>query len=399
MITLYSDKADCCGCSACEAICPKNNIRMQTDDEGFKYPLFLGEEHCINCNLCIKVCPLKIKDKATPLDRSYYAGVCNDKNVWNESSSGGAFTAICSSLNDKNPIIFGARWDGFKVIMDYCEGVGNISPFRKSKYVSADPNKMYPIVKKFLNEDRNVIFSGTPCQINGLLLFLRKDYEKLLTIDFACHGQGSPLIFQKWIEHIELTHKKKLKEFKLREKEYIIDHVNSNCTRYNFEDGSSYLTHRDYYHHSYVKGLHMRKSCAYCKFAGCRQADFTLADFKNLRRGLPELDGSLNISTLICNTERSKALIENLPNFRLYRPNGEFINRYNPKLIKGMKGHPNRDSVVNAIKNGQEILTVIKKFCRIKPTEWVEYNCSEHFYRKYYPLLHLLDKILYKLHL
>ena len=35
---LYKRKEECCGCTACYAICPKEAIYMEEDEEGFEYP-------------------------------------------------------------------------------------------------------------------------------------------------------------------------------------------------------------------------------------------------------------------------------------------------------------------------------------------------------------------------
>ena len=56
---LYRKKEECCGCSACYAICPQNAIEMEMDEEGFEYPKITKRNNCIGCKLCIKVCPLK----------------------------------------------------------------------------------------------------------------------------------------------------------------------------------------------------------------------------------------------------------------------------------------------------------------------------------------------------
>lgn len=60
MPIFYERKEECCGCTACYAICPKRAIRMIEDEEGFEYPK-VDEKKCICCYLCIEVCPLKVK--------------------------------------------------------------------------------------------------------------------------------------------------------------------------------------------------------------------------------------------------------------------------------------------------------------------------------------------------
>lgn len=58
---LYKCKTDCCGCTACYAICPKEAISMVEDEEGFEYPK-IDESKCVRCYQCVKVCPIKEVD-------------------------------------------------------------------------------------------------------------------------------------------------------------------------------------------------------------------------------------------------------------------------------------------------------------------------------------------------
>lgn len=55
---LYKRKEECCGCTACYAVCPKSAIAMVEDEEGFEYPQ-IDTEKCIGCRMCLKVCPIK----------------------------------------------------------------------------------------------------------------------------------------------------------------------------------------------------------------------------------------------------------------------------------------------------------------------------------------------------
>ena len=58
---LYNRKEECCGCSACYAICPRKAINMIEDEEGFEYPQ-IKEEKCIRCYQCLKGCPFKYEE-------------------------------------------------------------------------------------------------------------------------------------------------------------------------------------------------------------------------------------------------------------------------------------------------------------------------------------------------
>lgn len=55
---LYKRKEECCGCTACYAICTQDAIAMVVDDEGFLYPQ-IDSKKCVKCYQCISVCPMK----------------------------------------------------------------------------------------------------------------------------------------------------------------------------------------------------------------------------------------------------------------------------------------------------------------------------------------------------
>lgn len=57
---LYKNKEDCCGCTACASVCPKQAISMQEDEDGFEYPE-IDTLKCVECQMCMKVCPFKHK--------------------------------------------------------------------------------------------------------------------------------------------------------------------------------------------------------------------------------------------------------------------------------------------------------------------------------------------------
>lgn len=91
------NKDICCGCRACEMICPTNCIKMAEDNEGFLYP-FRNYNFCINCGLCEKVCPFMQKQKIELNTQGYlpkaFLAIHKDERVVFRSSSGGVFLLL-----------------------------------------------------------------------------------------------------------------------------------------------------------------------------------------------------------------------------------------------------------------------------------------------------------------
>ena len=71
-------KEQCCGCSACEQICPKQCITMRVDEEGFLYPV-VEKNKCVNCGMCEKVCPILNVSKKRSGEPLCYAAYNNNE--------------------------------------------------------------------------------------------------------------------------------------------------------------------------------------------------------------------------------------------------------------------------------------------------------------------------------
>ena len=193
------DKKECCGCHACSNACPKQCITMQTDEEGFLYPV-VDKETCIDCGLCEKVCPvINQSEPRKPLH--VYAAYNKNEEIRMQSSSGGIFTLLAEAIINEGGVVFGAKFDkDWNVVHDYTETIDGIAAFRGSKYVQSTIGNTYSQAKKFMQAGRKVLFSGTPCQIAGLKKYLRKEYENLLTVDIICHGVPSPKVWSRYID-------------------------------------------------------------------------------------------------------------------------------------------------------------------------------------------------------
>lgn len=112
------DKGKCYGCEACVQICPKSALKMEEDDEGFRYPI-LNKDLCVKCNLCHQVCLYENMPVRYGKDKYVFGGYIKDEEVRFESTSGGAFSAIVDTFCDDNYVIFGAESKGLLVWHSY----------------------------------------------------------------------------------------------------------------------------------------------------------------------------------------------------------------------------------------------------------------------------------------
>lgn len=75
---------------------------------------------------------------------------------------------------------------------------------RTSKYLQSSINDTYKQAKKDLDEKKLVLFTGTPCQVNGFISYLNgKQYDNLYTQDIICHGVPSPKVWKKYLNYRE----------------------------------------------------------------------------------------------------------------------------------------------------------------------------------------------------
>lgn len=303
------DKAACCGCAACVQVCPKQCIGFNEDLEGFRYPT-VDENLCIRCGLCEKVCPI-ICDKEPQIPIKAYAAKNKDYHVRQQSSSGGIFTLIANKIVSNRGVVFGATFDeDWEVEHRYADDLHGIAAFRGSKYLQSRIEDNYKKVEEFLHQGRQVLFSGTPCQIAGLKSFLRKAYDKLFTVDVICHGVPSPLVWRKYIK--EIAESTKITDVNFRSKY-------ESWKKYNvvIRGNDKTIVNQPFYENVFMKGflsdIYLRPSCHECSFKkGCSGSDITLGDFWGVENYLPKFDDDKGVSAIIVNTDRGMDLIESL---------------------------------------------------------------------------------------
>ena len=133
-----TEKKNCCGCTACAAICPKECISMREDAEGFLYPA-IDKAKCIACELCEKVCPISNVKSEQKFEQEAYVVQNKNQKVLRESTAGGAFTAIAKYVLRHGGVVFGVELsDRIVAHHVYVETEKDLARFRNSKYVQSD---------------------------------------------------------------------------------------------------------------------------------------------------------------------------------------------------------------------------------------------------------------------
>ena len=171
----------CTGCAACCNGCPKGAIRMVPDREGFLYPQVT--DGCVQCGHCTHICPV-LKQREPRTEPAAFIVWNGDESVRRASTAGGAFSALAEFVLESGGVVFGAAMDdALRVVHLSVKNPHDLPRLRGVKPVQSDIGESYQQVRLYLDQGRQVLFSGTPCQVDGLYRFLGEHPERLLTCD------------------------------------------------------------------------------------------------------------------------------------------------------------------------------------------------------------------------
>lgn len=305
---------------------------MKVDKMGFLYPS-VDLASCIECHLCESVCPVIHQGTARePL--AAFAAINQDEDIRLKSSSGGIFTQLATIVFQKSGVVYGAMFNKhWEVIHDSVDSIEDIARLRGSKYVQSNINDSFLATKFNLDNGRIVLFSGTPCQISALRLFLKKDYTNLILVDVACHGVPSPLVWNDYLKEFGVN---SITSISFRDKRdgwndyaYVIK-----CG----ENEVLYQCHRkNIYSQGFLNDLTIRPSCFDCPAkAGKSGSDITLADFWGINSINCELNDNKGINLLLANTSRGLKMLYQLEKSYLEKVDYAKAIQHNPAIVRSV---------------------------------------------------------------
>lgn len=375
-------KQDCCGCASCVQRCPKHCITMKEDEEGFLYPV-VDEAICVNCGLCEKVCP--IINRIEKLAVMEVLAVKNrNKEERMASSSGGVFIALAKEIIRKGGVVFGAVFDeNWEVKHTYAETLEGVLPMMGSKYLQSRIEDTFSQARKFLKEGREVLFTGSPCQIAGLHKFLGKDYPNLLSVDFLCHGVPSPKVWRRYLEELitrqgggknsvlfhPIVGRMTIRSISFRSK-------SRGWKKYSFAltlsealadgDKNTVLLSRkhceDPYMQVFLSNIILRPSCYRCRCKnGVSHSDLTIADFWGINQLMPDFDDDKGVGLVLVNTRKGKEIF-NILDMDVRVSSLEDAERFNGGFKETVKVHPQRAKFFNEfVRNRSNVVEQIER--------------------------------------
>lgn len=346
----------CTGCGACENACALGCISLKEDNYGELHPV-IDKSKCTNCKLCKKSCPNNIE-----LDFHYptacYAAWITDNAKRRICASGGLGTIISEHIiRDLGGVVFGSRYDKeLTPIMTYTEKLEELERFKGSRYVQSIVDKdTFRQVKQFLNNDRYVLFVGTPCQIAGMKAYLRKPFEKLYTVDLICHGVCPTKYFKEEVKEIlRQNNLSNLSDIRFRGNDghnYCLTFWSNKRLDNSCQMVYKGIGYEQYYLAGFLLGVSMRENCYTCNYARPeRVSDITIGDFIGLGTTTPfnhHPQGG-NESSITINTEKGTTLYKEILTHspELVSFEREYTERleYKPSLV-----HPFERHKLNAI--------------------------------------------------
>lgn len=366
MVQKVNDR--CCGCGACENVCPVGAIHYISDHNGFYKPVV--EDKCIHCGLCLKRCPLEKPLEGNAL-QAVYACRNQDMQIVQKSSSGGVFASLAAKILDEGGCVFGCSWDGMRTKHVEVDDVTQLPKLYKSKYLQSDMTGVHTQIENRLKEGKIVLFCGTPCQVAGLKSGLGEMYSKLITVDFICHGIPSPKVFQKYLQGLENKHQSKVTNVCFRDKDY--GWKESQMT-VSFTDGSTYSkpAAQDSYYRAFLCNLSLNQSCGDCKFNRLpRVSDITLGDFWNVEKYHEQFCDNKGASCVILNSDAGVSLFQTIQSQLHTQPSSaKSVLDGNPFLNGHCTLHKRRETFFAGLEE-EPLDDLVSRCLKPTPLEWL----------------------------
>lgn len=252
------------------------------------------------------------KDMNTSEVRSVWAAYALNDDLRMKSSSGAMFSIIAEHILEQGGIVYGVALEQNCRVAKYIRITEqeNLFKVRGSKYIQAQMGETFKNVKEDLELNKLVLFTGSGCQVNGLKLFLKKDYKNLICMDVICHGVPSPKLWRKYVDYIEKKRRKKIVRINFRSKEQGWDKFG--VKEYYDKDNIFVPRKQHPYMMFFLRNLCLRPVCYECPAKKNKLADLSIGDFWGINQVVAEMNDDKGISVVLIRTEKGESFFEQI---------------------------------------------------------------------------------------
>lgn len=354
----------CCGCTACKNVCPVNAISSVKSKKGF-YVSQIDNEKCIGCGKCKDVCMCFFHGERHLIEQDVYAVQIKNNTMRMLSQSGGAYAALAENFLQEGGILYGVEYKQKKALYSRVDSKNGIDKLKGSKYIQADLGNSFRYIKNDLTEEKKVLFSGTPCYVDGLKRYLKVEkvsVKDLYTVDLVCHGVPSPQIFEEYLELLSKQYNSEITQFNFRNKLFgWRDHVCSYTV-----NGEQYFSKN--FVNIFYSNLCLNEICYACPYSNMnRIGDISLGDYWGIENVCSKISDEFGTSLVIVNTEKGKDLFEGLRDQVIYKKTS--VNECMQLNLKNPTGKPDLYNKFWNTYAEKGILPAISNYCGYRQAE------------------------------
>lgn len=273
--------------------------------------------------------------------RAAYAGYLEEDAALLSCTSGGIATALSQEMVRRGGYVAGVVYaDDYKSAQYHITNrAEDLDRFKGSKYVEVHKGTVYADVKALLEAGEAVLFFGLPCTVAALRAYLKKEYDKLMTVDLICHGPTDARVHRQYIEHLEQTYQSRVVDFSVRRKKdtWLPAYLHAVM-----ENGKEFM--KPFYHteYGYAFSVMAKKACYTCAFRGDkRTGDLMLGDFHGVREE-DEFWNPKGVSAILVGSEKGQDMLLHTPGIRLFETTCARIAENNPNVIRPRDSAPQR---------------------------------------------------------
>lgn len=361
---IESIQKNCSGCGACYAICPKDAIIYEVNEEGF-FEAKVDENKCINCGKCIRVCTKNPVNNINILEKGkLYAARTKNAEMLKKCTSGGIAYEIGKYGIENGYHLVGTVYNYDKniaetIITDNFDGLNKLVG---SKYLQSRSSEAFKELLTLLKKDKKnkAIVFGTPCQIYGARNMIERENLKndVIFVDLFCHGVPSYLIWNKYLNELkEKEHIAKINEVNFRDKKYgwhnYVLKIVTNKTEYKKAERNSFYK-------TFFDNALLNKSCMTCelrKKVSC--ADIRLGDFW----GKKFITDTIGVSAIVILSDIGQKIMEKIlsrVNILEVNINMNEVLRY--QSTKDYNQLVNRKLVLDKLNQKESLYKIVKSY-------------------------------------